>query len=1209
MSKAGQNNYRGINAQTLVAVSLFLQFLRDQSFLHIHLESDNLEDFNLVFKDGRKIICESKYRKEKFSFAQLKEILEKIAKKGGLGDKDGILIICKNASKEFVSEVKNTKYFEELRDKFKKKGFTDDIIQLLPRVEFWVGSVAFNSDTICALFGELVNFWLPAEKIKRFVDSILIQKINEKSAQGQIYERQELLKEINDFKYQVQQSSDFFNEKVKKEKQFLKLEKDINNANGINWGTGSISAFSIRWDLMSFAMDRLKTRSNLDLKRWGDLWQLNRVYYFTFGIFHVFEANLQTDKNRMYILNYIKKYTKTIRGFYRSDFFDVDVVKIVTKIIESADGTKYFNNAFAIIKDLITFNEKEFFYLKDSGYDRGEWEKGEICKLLHKIYTRANTILKQKVFDLLVSRFNVTEDDGEFIHHAPTDVYGILREWLDEDFEGRFSTIVKLASDQYQRYYKKFGSKVEFKGWEHMGGGTSFGPGGHHVGDRHFVGFILAPAIRKYYNADKIKGWKFIKQQCITTAAKVSKTKPDFLNRSVYEIVLSRYADSDKKISGEAFTILKEFILSRRGIPHKTDLIYQTIVGSNMPDDKKWRLVEITTKKYGIPVNPFAEQIVTDLAKKSYGLAKTTLKQWFSDPRYYKNFRFDLDSVSSIKALLDSDLAFAVELFRILITSDYIKNGKSDHFGAYTVAALLNEIVRRNYAMGLSILRLLEKEEKLSDDQQIIYSFSLFNHHGNDDSDDQELLLKVYNEVVNPFLKKYGDDITKICQRLTDANCREAFVQFAARLAVKKKMVDALRIVHIFVNDPDPHPPGKDPHDPEDKYNEHKSVLEGKEPSSITSVRGWCGWVLMKCSILDGRDQVPEVIELTKKLINDENYYAIHMACFALGQIARNRLTILPSDKNILFFNDDKEKALRMAKEVEAIAFSLLGRLISWPALVQKAMTKSILHVFDPIRAINERDALRLVTALAKLPADVTEESAPLFVFYAEFRKNAYRNWRFSMSGLYDDLGPEKYDQKKFKAILIKTIKELQKNDPDNCFRFASSVEHAMREASPKDGELEKNIEIALEYLELLSNVYAHNVFNLIYQIIETKFGTPDKYVERWYNLLIKCLGIEKGFYEEQAKKGNMANIYWYPALYHSRILELVHEKLGQDKFMQVAKIFFSFPKELELHETSDLVSIIQQLAKNDKDAKVIIKTLVDKNPSKYWSLKDKPTK
>ena len=73
--------------------------------------------------------------------------------------------------------------------------------------------------------------------------------------------------------------------------------------------------------------------------------------------------------------------------------------------------------------------------------------------------------------------------------------------------------------------------------------------------------------------------------------------------------------------------------------------------------------------------------------------------------------------------------------------------------------------------------------------------------------------------------------------------------------------------------------------------------------------------------------------------------------------------------------------------------------------------------------------------------------------------------------------------------------------------------------------------------------------------------------------------------------------------------MELIHEKLGQDKFMQAAKIFFSFPKELDLHETANLVSIIQQFAKTDKDAKTIIKTLIDKNPSKYWSLKNKPAK
>ena len=57
----------------------------------------------------------------------------------------------------------------------------------------------------------------------------------------------------------------------------------------------------------------------------------------------------------------------------------------------------------------------------------------------------------------------------------------------------------------------------------------------------------------------------------------------------------------------------------------------------------------------------------------------------------------------------------------------------------------------------------------------------------------------------------------------------------------------------------------------------------------------------MKCSVLDGRSQVLEVIELTKKLINDQNYYVVHMACFALEQIACNRLTVLPSNRDILF--------------------------------------------------------------------------------------------------------------------------------------------------------------------------------------------------------------------------------------------------------------------------------------------------------------------
>src|SRR3989344_9644788 len=105
MSKAGQYNYKGINAQTWAAMSLFLQHLRDQKFSSIQLEAANFEDFNLVFNDGKKIICESKDRKEKFSYPHLKALLENISGKGALSDKDEIIVICSKANADLISGV------------------------------------------------------------------------------------------------------------------------------------------------------------------------------------------------------------------------------------------------------------------------------------------------------------------------------------------------------------------------------------------------------------------------------------------------------------------------------------------------------------------------------------------------------------------------------------------------------------------------------------------------------------------------------------------------------------------------------------------------------------------------------------------------------------------------------------------------------------------------------------------------------------------------------------------------------------------------------------------------------------------------------------------------------------------------------------------------------------------------------------------------
>ena len=109
MGSQGQSNYKGINAQAWAAMSLFLQHLRDPNFSYMHLEAPKFEDFNLVFKEEKKIICESKDWRQRFSFPHLKKILSSLLRKTAIGDKDEILIICSNLDpklKESVYEKK-----------------------------------------------------------------------------------------------------------------------------------------------------------------------------------------------------------------------------------------------------------------------------------------------------------------------------------------------------------------------------------------------------------------------------------------------------------------------------------------------------------------------------------------------------------------------------------------------------------------------------------------------------------------------------------------------------------------------------------------------------------------------------------------------------------------------------------------------------------------------------------------------------------------------------------------------------------------------------------------------------------------------------------------------------------------------------------------------------------------------------------------------
>lgn len=1200
----GSANLDGINFQVKAAFSLFLQYLKDEKFSHIHLEAPQFQDFNLLFSNGKKIICECKNRKDKFSYQHLKKILENIQE--GVNENDEILIICKEVNEQLAWDINNIKCFIEVEKSFKEKGYSEKIIPCLSRVKFWIVPRDFHKEIMYPLLAEIIGFWLPFEDVEKIAHNILVKKFYLGSAKSAVYTREDFLSEINKLAVEVKQNNVCYNREYRKlEEQFLELEAILENPGHPALKVEhELSALSAQMDLLYFVIENLKNKNEIDLSKWNAIWKINKFTYLMFGIFDIFIKNLHSEENKKYVIDYCKKNIQGMQSYYRAGYLSMFIRNLIAKIIDEDTEGSYLKDEFFMVKELMANEKNEVFYLKINENYKRRASNEESGKFLYKIYQRANAKLRSEIFNYIVSNYNLTKDIGEFSCYVPKNIYEIIRKYVEEDFDDRFLKFIKIISEQYDDAYKELGKNVKFSGWELYGLSISYINYDHSVLDRHFIQFVLFPAIQSYYSANKDEAWKFIKKFCIFKKESVSEEKPDFLNRAIYKIVLDRYLNENAQISKESFRILEEYILSNEGIPLKSDLIYSELSKRETSFKKKWKLVDIYLKKNVIPYNVFIEKITSECAKKGFKKAKNTLKNWYSNAEYYRKSRYNQDCISNIEAILENDVSLATELLNLLISSEYICLEKGDNFdayNAYSVANLLNKFLKGSYDDALSIFRLLEKKKKLNKNQQIIYTASLTTKN-NEKDDDSALLLRVYKDVVISFLNKYCD-IEKIVKRLPNEYCRKEFTNFAEKLAIKKCIKEALNIIHIFIDDPDP-------------FAQSEKIENGETPGIFESIRGQCGLALMSCIVLEGREQIPEIIQLTKKLLNDQNYYVVYMACYSLWKLTENRLKVLPDNRNKLFFDDAIEKALVMAKEVESMAFNLLDRFISWPFLVQKAMLKSIISVFNPIRALNEQEALKFIATLSEhLPLEIMADFALFFIYFAELRKHAYEDWKFKEVDLYDKLSSKEFDDEKFKKILVQTIKKIQSDNPSNCFQFASSIEYMMREYEVHNKDIygEKSINynaLALKYFDLLADEYALNVFDRIYQVIEAKFDSVDatNNLEDWFLLLVKCLNKEKEFYKEKYSRSNGTVDVWDATLHHSKILECVYKKLGEEKFISVAKIYISLPPEVILHESEKLVLIVIKLTKKEKhlktDAKFLISALFNRNPSKYLKIK-----
>lgn len=1196
MSIAGQYNIKGINSQSWAAMSLFLQHLRDPKFSYIHLEEVRFGDFYLVFNDGHKIICEAKDRKGNFNYADLKRIVKLILRKKILNENDEILIICTNLNKALKDKVEHVKYFEKMvTPDFSKKGFKKEEISVLSKVKFWKIEKIINEKIVYSLFSELMNFWIPDNDTKRIVHDLLVKKIYEGSAKGQIYKRQDILDEIDNLRNDVIKNSGYFDkERVSVEKQLDKIVEAINNNEAPEWASNQLSSISAQPNLIYFILNKFKNKKVDNIKDWQDLWRLNKVYWFSYDLFKIFAANCHTDINKKYILEFIKRHISEIRRYFRDDFFDLEIVNLINKILDQ--DKIYLNEAFNIIKKLLSKYENGYFFLKK---DRDlDYQKEQVCKLLNRVYNDADAQLKQEIYSQIIDYFNLVEDAGEHSHYTPRDIFGILHKHLTaegKDFEKRFSMLSKSLADQYNKFYKRFGKKVKFEGWELVGGATAWWGHNYKIDDKHFVAFILSPALSKYYSQEPSKGWNFIRSKCITETQKVSDKRPDFLNRASLGVILERYRQTDLKISSEAFQILKELILAHKGIPHKSELIYQALRG-DFSDEKKLALAKISIEKYKIPVNPFVEQIISELASKQNKEAKKILADWSKNPDYYEKTGFVGNNiVQNIQKIIETSFDDALDMVRNYIRGKYFIS-KLDSFDVYKVSGLLNTILKKNFQKGLEIIKELTQKQNLTKNEQILLCHSILGS-GEKKSEEFEFLIKIYDEFVNPFLSSMNNDVTEIRKKIPHSNAREVFVQLAERLIDAKKIEYTFRIIEVFINDPDPYLPGHDPEDPEAKYSYHKKIMEeGTEEHAISSVRGWCAWTLAQCIILGGRNHISRIIDLTEQLVKDNDYYIKHMACFPLSQLVRFRLSHMPDVKEVLFFNDDMKIALEMAKRVEGVAFDLLDLVCKYPANVKKALGKSALLVFGRMRALNEKDALRLLEKMKQFPDESTSEIAWLVIYFAELRKNDFKNWTLSMPGLYDDLHP--FDDTRFKAILKEIMLKNATSRAAFLWEFFKGTDGALRKVK-HSLDYEEVFSMSLKYIKELTSEYNHRTFENAYRFIEENIGQVGKF-DICYEIWKDCLRIEKPALEKLLKEGKAWEINWWPYYYNGKILLMAKEKKGDKEFLDSLEYLTQYPKELNIGNTSEVVKLMKKFPYPNDQIERIFNNLIERNSGFY---------
>lgn len=1197
MSNAGMKNFQGINTQAQAGLLLFLINQTNIDFDSIVLEDPEWEDFTLKYRSGKKIICETKSWSKALGWSDVLRILETIAmRKGTINDTDEILIVCNRVISQVEEAIRYLTYgldpaelpTSRLRDKDRLSG---EVLQLLKRTRFYTIPSIEDKDYLyteaLSYFYNHIYYYIPRNELDLFVSNVLVKEIYNKSAIGAEFTREDLAQHIEKYRedkiknigtYKKErpipaQMNDIL--KAIHSKDYKYLLEDLH-----------LTALSAQPQKFYIALEKIEKLPDIELAHWDNLWSSIIDRQYAFRLVQIFDSSIGAIENARYVLAFLHSNLEILLKITTDPHTREMAIGLADKIVKNFP--ELANSTYALLKEFL--DQRSHVYRNLEERRNYNFEKEEVARalglLMDTFLENNDQDSKESMIHLIDRSFDLISDDGEFFIYTPPEIFEILRIYGAINFPASFEKLIEIAVIQFNRlrWYEK-----GFFGWELSGGTSSHWGDNYSIDDRHFVSKILKPILDKEYQKRPEETWQFIIDKCIARDVQnVSVQRPDFLSRATIDILLVEYEKGQH--GEEAFEILKDFIKMRRGIPHKAELIFQSIRSSaTLNDDLKWALVEFFIGEYGLPWTVFVEQTVADLAAKGYEKAIETIVAWMKNPDYHNKQRFHSSySITILLKLLASDdqtvYIKGVEILKGYLASSTFRDNLAN-WDTYDISKSVLQIFEKEPTVGIEILEsLYHSAESLTDNQQTLIGSVIEKINENQ----RDLLKQVYENLVYPILiGELRGDIRNVEAKFTHKHAREYFVQYADKLAKAELYEEAITLVKLFINDSDPTLENNSD-DPEGTFNYHEKIKQGGDNLTITTVRGWCAWVLQKFCALKGRDYLTgekdDILPLVRRMVTDSNYYVRVQGMVPLIELAKNRHTVMPSS-NERFLPIDK------AQEIEDLTFELLK---SEENQQYPAVMKHLAMVLTYMRSMKEEQAMEVLSIYRDLEwEDSIDDIASLYVFFAEFRKNAFKKDIFkSVYGEEMYTAINSFNDQPFKDLL----EDILRNGKDDLRARLSWQFWRLPEEDGVDSD--EMFPISLHYLTILTESYDDDVFGYIYHFIDDWLETkPRDSLELWK----KCIITEKKYLTDNPsiKKGRGE---WWPHYKNGDALVKIINTQGDVEFLNWFHELVTYPGDHDAASgVSQAVELLNILAKEGNvEAIKVRQQLVNRQPQRY---------